>query len=452
MSTSKPAKPAKPAPPKAPKPTALAGKKRHPVKVPVVTEISDAEMAKAAKFGKVDEGKVFVTVGDESHELGPAKGDEPLIAYARKYFDHVAALERFKARLEGSDLSVRDIDSSLKALRSAIDSPDSVGDLADLQKRLEPVEKEATEVRSRIAAEREAARTEATAAREALVAAAEKIAEKSDQQIHWKNDTTALRSLLDEWKEAQKSGTRIAKDVEKDLWKRFAHARSSFEKRRKHHFAELDRNNSVVADRKEELVKKAEQLRESTDWDRTARAFRDLMTEWKSAGRGRRTVDDSLWERFKAAQDGFFDAKRNATAAEEEALSGNVAAKEEAVAAAESLLPIKDLEKSKPALRAALDRFEAAGQVPRGDAARLNKRIGAVERALREAEEKAWESSNPELEARLSGATAQLEEALAKLDKKIAAAEKAGDTAKVDSLTSERTARAAWLEQIRDAG
>ena len=41
--------------------------------------------------------------------------------------------------------------------------------------------------------------------------------------------------------------------------------------------------------------------------------FRDLMTEWRTAGRGRRSVDDALWKRFQAAQDAFFEARRSAS-------------------------------------------------------------------------------------------------------------------------------------------
>ncbi|WP_447410717.1 DUF349 domain-containing protein, partial [Clostridium perfringens] len=85
----------------------------------------------------------------------------------------------------------------------------------------------------------------------------------------------ALRALLDAWKEAQRSGARVPKEAERALWRRFTHARSSFEKARKHHFAQLDRDNAAVADRKEELVARAESLQTSTDWDYTARAFRD---------------------------------------------------------------------------------------------------------------------------------------------------------------------------------
>ena len=112
----------------------------------------------------------------------------------------------------------------------------------------------------------------AAEAREVLVAEAEKLAAKPLNQVHWKNDTARMRELLDEWKEAQRSGARMAKEAEREMWARFTKARSSFEKARKVHFAQLDKENAAVAGTKEELVARAEALATSTDWDATARA------------------------------------------------------------------------------------------------------------------------------------------------------------------------------------
>src|SRR5690606_19290553 len=119
------------------------------------------------------------------------------------------------------------------------------------------------------------------------------------------------------------------------------------------------------------------------------------------------------WKRFQTAQDAFFESRKSAADAEDAALAGNVEAKEAAVKDAEALLPLTDVQAAKTALRSIQDRFEAAGRVPRGDVARLTKRMGAVEKAVRDADESAWTSRNPEIEARASGAAAQLHAGIA---------------------------------------
>ncbi|WP_084130466.1 DUF349 domain-containing protein [Demequina sp. NBRC 110055] len=440
----------KPGPrPGAPSPAVLAKQATHPVKVPVVAEVSDEQIEAAKKFGSVDGDAVVVTIGEEKVTVGEAAGDDPLTPFAKAYYELAASVERFHARLSSAELSPKDIDDSLGSIAPQLETPAVVGDIAALRERFEMVQKEALEAREKIQAEREAARVEALAAREQIVAAAEAIAAKPEAQVHWKNDTAELRSLLDTWKEAQRSNARIPKDAERELWKRFTTARSGFEKARKHHFAQLDKDNADVAGRKEELVAQAERLAQSTDWDRTARAFKDLMGEWKRAGRGRRSVDDALWKRFQTAQDSFFDARRAESEAEDEALAGNVEGKEAAVVEAEALLPIKDLENTKRQLRAIQDRFEDAGRVPRADVARLNKRMGAVEKAVRDAEDAQWNSRNPEIERRATGAAAQLEAAIADLEKDLEAAKESGDKRKIKEAEEALSARRAWLEQIQ---
>ena len=116
----------------------------------------------------------------------------------------------------------------------------------------------------------------------------------------------------------------------------------------------------------------------------TGAAFRDLLTEWKAAGRAAKDVDDALWQRFKAAQDTFF-AARNAASAERDAeFRANADAKEALLAEAEKL-DTSDLEAARAALRAIGDKWDAIGKVPRERGAELERRLRAVEKKVRDA-------------------------------------------------------------------
>jgi len=430
---------------RAPSPAVVAAHATHPVKVPVAQEVSEEDREAAAKFGSVKDGVVKVKDGSTKVDVGPAQGDDPLAPYVRGYFDLKASIDRLKVRLQAAELSPKDIDESLDAIRAALLEPTVVGDLKALREEFLEIETSGLAAREAVAEARRKARAEALERREELVKRAEEIAATPIAQVHWKNATTELRGLLDSWKEAQRTGARLAKDSERELWKRFTHARTTFEKARKHHFAEVDGANTAVASRKEALVARAEALTSSTDFDRGAREFRDLMAEWRTSGRGRRSVDDALWKRFQTAQDAFFEAKRAQEDAAEAALAPNIAAASAAVKAAENALPVKNLAAAKAALRTAQDAFESAGRLPRAESQTLTKRLSAVERAVREAESAAWSSRNPEVEARVSGMAAQLHAAIADLEAKLAAAT---TPAEKKDLKESLDARKAWLKQI----
>ena len=137
--------------------------------------------------------------------------------------------------------------------------------------------------------------------------------------------------------------------------------------------------------RKEALVKQAEALSSSTEWKTTADRFKQLMTEWKTAGRAPREVEDSLWQQFKAAQDVFFTARNAQFAAQDEEFRGNQAVKEQILAEAEQIDPAQGLDKAKARLRVLQDRWEAAGKVPRDVMRSLEDRMAAVEEKVRSA-------------------------------------------------------------------
>jgi hypothetical protein len=176
------------------------------------------------------------------------------------------------------------------------------------------------------------------------------------------------------------------------------------------------------------------------------------MNAWKTAGRGRKASDDALWARFQAAQDAFFEARRAVLDVERSSEEANLAVKEAIVKEAEALLPIKDLAAARRALHSINDRFEAAGRVPKAAAPVLTKRLAAVERAVREADQASWTARNPEVEARVSDAAQKLMTAIADLERDIAAAVTAGKSKLAEELTEARDARRAWLDQINGSG
>ncbi len=189
----------------------------------------------------------------------------------------------------------------------------------------------------------------------------------------------------------------------------------------------------------------------STDWGATAAQYRDLMAQWKAAGRANRKDDDALWARFRAAQDTFFHARDEANAVVDAEYTANLEVKEQILTEAETLVPVTDLARAKSALRGIQDRWEAAGKVPRADVQRVEGRLRAVETAIRSAEDSEWRRSNPETRARAEGALSQLETAIAGLEADLADAQESGDGRKASELEAALDARRAWLEQVSRA-
>jgi hypothetical protein len=315
-----------------------------------------------------------------------------------------------------------------------------MGDLDRLRTRLETLTTAVDQRREEVKAAREHARTEAREVKERIVDEAEHIAAEA---THWKASGERMAELLEEWKAAPHAD----RAIEALLWKRLSAARNAFTKRRKSYFASLEAERESVRVRKEKLVEEAEALSASTDWGPTTSAYRELMRQWKEAGRAGREAEAELWKRFRDAQDKFFAARTDVFAAKETELRSHAVVKEQLLAEAHALLPITDVRTARSALRGIQERWEQAGPVPREAREQLESGLRRVEEAVRKAEETQWRRSNPEALARAEGTVAQLRSAIATLESQLTRARERGDTAGIRKASEALAARRSWLEE-----
>lgn len=395
-------------------------------------------------WGRVDEtGTVYVRKADGSErEVGSWKAgspDEALAYFERKYDGLVVEIGLLERRVKTTDLSAKDAMTAIDHLRQQVDEAHAVGDLDALSTRLDKLVETVDARREERKVQKAKQSDEARHAKEALVVEAEELA----QSEQWRAAGERLRALVDTWKGLP----RLDRKSDDELWHRFSHARSAFSKRRKAHFASLDAQREEARKTKEKLVGEAEALSNSTDWGPTAARYRDLMTEWKAAGRAQREHEDDLWNRFRGAQDVFFAARSSVFAERDAEQTENLKLKEELAEEAEKLVPVKDLKSARAAFRTLNERWEAIGHVPRDARPKVEGRMQAVERALQETEEAEWRRTNPEARARAEGLTGQLQAAVDKLAGQIEKARAAGNNAKADKLQKELDGRQALLDQ-----
>ena len=394
-------------------------------------------------WGRVDEtGTVYVRTADGEQVVGSWQAGSPeeaLAYFERKYEGLVVEIGLLEKRVRTTDLSAKDAQVAIDHIRAQVDAHHAVGDLDALRTRLDKLVATVESRREERRQQRAKQSDEARKAKEDLVTEAEQLAQ-SDQ---WRAAGERLRALVDIWKGLP----RLDRKSDDELWHRFSHARSAFSKRRKAHFAQLDAQREDAHRVKERLVAEAEALSSSTDWGPTAARYRDLMTEWKSAGRAQREHEDDLWNRFRGAQDVFFAARSSVFAERDAEQTENLKLKEELAEEAEKILPVTDLKAARAAFRSVNERWEAIGHVPRDDRPKVEGRMHAVEQAIQEAEEAEWRRSNPEARARAEGLTGQLQAAVDKLRSQIEQARAQGNSSRADKLERELEGRQALLDQ-----
>jgi hypothetical protein len=405
-----------------------------------------------AKFGRVGEdGTVYVITptGDRAVGSYPGKSPEEALAYFVKKFEMAASeVALLAARIRSGAMVPSDAHEAVNKLRAQITELNGVGDLANLAMSLEKIpalisEHEGAYQARKAAqnAEREARKAEAEAIKEKIVAEAESLIDS----VAWKVTTARLKELLDEWKKAP----RLDKKIDAALWKRFSSSRNKFDKRRRVHFSNLDSEQKKVASTKEVIVKEAESLANSREWLNTAKRYKELMDQWKASGRGKKSADTALWNRFKAAQDTFFKAKNADMDKRKNSMVENLAKREVMIVEFEALLPISDFKSAKNKFYDLMGKWQKIGMTDRKKRSTFDARIKKVEDEINELERNFQRKSDPSAKAQANKVVQGLAEAIENYEKQAAKAEAAGQTAKAMVAREAAAARRGWLEQAQ---
>jgi hypothetical protein len=377
-----------------PKPTPRPGPPRPVPRPGGAAPVVAVAHADPHRFGRVDpDGTVWLITSAGERQIGSWQAGDTEAAFAhfgRRYDDLHTEIALMERRLASGTGDARKIKTAAAALAETLPTASVLGDVDALAARLSAIAEQADVSAQEDRARRDEHRAAQTARKEALAVEAEEIASNSTQ---WKSAGDRMREVLEEWRTI----TGLDRKTDDALWKRYSAARETFNRRRGSHFAELDRERVGARQAKEGLCERAEELADSTDWGPTGATFRDLLTQWKAAGRASKEVDDALWARFKGAQDKFFSARNAANAERDAEFDTNADAKQALLSQAEAI-DASDPEAARAALRAIGDKWDAIGKVPRERGAELERRLRVVEKKVRDAASTGW--TDPEAQAR----------------------------------------------------
>ncbi|WP_028244603.1 DUF349 domain-containing protein [Pseudoclavibacter soli] len=398
------------------------------------------------QFGRADdEGNVYLITDGEERWVGQFPGQSPaeaLAFYERKYRDLAGQLTLLEQRARRG-AKAKDLKKSVTTLTEALVEPAVIGDVPALRARLDAVKTQLGDLEQQQSEQASQAVEQAARDREAIVVEIEQLAATPAERIRWKDTQAQVQALFDRWKEHQRTAARIPKAQADALWARFRAARHTLDEGRRAFFSHLDEQHKGAKATKQRLIEQAEAL--AAQDEPRVNDYRALLDQWKAAGRAGGKTDDRLWEQFKAAGDVVFAKKQQHDAVEDEQFQKNLEVKEQLLVKAEALLPVTDWEAARASLRRIQDEWDAAGKVPRNAIKTVEGRLRAVEEAVKRAEQEHWRASDTTLTERATGLAAQLQESIADLEAQIAAAQAAGDTAKVEELTSALHTQQAWL-------
>jgi len=402
-------------------------------------------MTTSNEFGYVDEtGNVFLNGTPDPIKVGQyAAGDpsEGLAFFTKRYEDLLAEIELAAARLKDGKGNLETVTALIERIEKSISEPNLLGDLEKIKAGKDSLLAGFAEKKAAASEKKAAIKAAALARREELVALSESL-EKSNA---WKVTGEKYKELLDEWKKLPTTD----RAKEQELWKRFSQSRSGFDKARRAYFATLDASRTQAVAAKKSLIAKASELSESSDWATTTAAYKKLMDEWKTLARAAKGEEEKLWAEFKATQDKFFANRNAANSVRDEEFTKNLDIKLELLKRAEALIPVKNVDAAKSVLREIQETWEKSGHVPRNEKEKIERRLKAVEDAIRKVTEEQWHRTKPEVVERANSLVSSFETSIAKLEKQLAAATAAAKSSEEAKLSAQLAQAKELLEAAR---
>ena len=185
------------------------------------------------------------------------------------------------------------------------------------------------------------------------------VAAENKGAADWEKRTKEIIDIQAEWKTIgfapQKMNVKI--------FERFRTACDVFFSRKADFFKAMKEKYAQNAEKKKELVEKARQLSDSTDWKSTADKFIALQKEWKTIGMVPRKLGDKLWNDFITACNHFFEARNAAHAGTRGEERENLSKKKAVIAKLKEMMGTTP-DNAAETIKQLIEEYNAIGHVP----------------------------------------------------------------------------------------
>ena len=187
----------------------------------------------------------------------------------------------------------------------------------------------------------------------------------------WVKATEQIKEMQAEWRTI---GYAPRKDNDM-IYQRFRAGVDAFFRHRSEFAKKAREHSDEVLKVKQELIERAKALRESTHWEATAEAFKQLQKEWQEAGSVSQKYSQKIWEEFRENFDYFFDRRKKEGTRKSDIYHEarkSLAIKREILKELTAINEGEEPENLRDLLAEYNDRWKQAGAVPHKDKEAIN--------------------------------------------------------------------------------
>ena len=176
----------------------------------------------------------------------------------------------------------------------------------------------------------------------------------------WNDATKQIILMQERWKTLGFA----SKKVNNELFARFRKTCDEFFAAKAEFFKRMKDESAENLAKKHRLCERAEALKDSTDWKKTADELTAIQKEWKTIGPVPKKSGDAVWKRFIAACDYFFENKNKNTTNVHQEEHANLKAKKAIVEKIKTIDESLSKDEIKNLLKTLVADYQQIGHVP----------------------------------------------------------------------------------------
>lgn len=155
-----------------------------------------------------------------------------------------------------------------------------------------------------------------------------KLVKEAEALVDQENIAKAARKVNKLHKAWKNAGNLPQKD-ENEMWDLFKAATDKFNEMKSDNIDKLREQEEANLEKKYELIKEAEEAKDTDDFEAGHQKMQSLMSRWKKIGPVPRKQSSKIWKKFKGAMDVFYDRRREAFKGERKDQKENLEKKQE---------------------------------------------------------------------------------------------------------------------------
>lgn len=194
-----------------------------------------------------------------------------------------------------------------------------------------------------------------------LIAALELLATESVSSHNaWLAQIVKVEALRDAFFKVGK----VPSEINEATWARFKSAVKNFNVLKNSFYKDIKKEQNDNLINKQALVKKANDNKDSEDFEATTLLMKQIQEEWKAIGHVPRKFSDSLWAEFKAACNHYFERLKNSKKEEDSEEVASFEKKKEYLETLRSFELVGEHKTDLDAIKAHIEAWKNLGRVP----------------------------------------------------------------------------------------